>query len=149
MVTDKSMKNENIAEKINHTLEELWLLLEAKERNYKNFQLNNQQYTLLTLIIRHPSSTPTELAEKMNITKSAISQQLVKLEAEGYVVRKQHTEDKRAFSVELGEKGFLYKKECDLFMEQVSEKYYASLSPEELTNLLSALQKLTKVIDKL
>ena len=34
-------------------------------------------------------------------------------------------------------------------MEQVSEKYYASLSPEELTNLLSALQKLTKVIGEL
>jgi DNA-binding MarR family transcriptional regulator len=111
--------------------------------------LNNQQYALLTLIIRHPSSTPTELAEKMNITKSAISQQLVKLEAEGYIVRKQHTKDKRIFSVELGDKGLLYKKECDIFMQQVSEKYYASLSPKELTNFLSALQKLTKVIDKL
>ncbi|WP_019240201.1 MULTISPECIES: MarR family winged helix-turn-helix transcriptional regulator [Bacillus] len=143
------MKNENIAGKINQTLEELWLLLETKERDYTNFQLNNQQYSILTLIIRHPSSTPTKLSEKMNITKSAISQQLVKLEAEGYIVRKQHTEDKRTFSVELGEKGLLYKKECDIFMQQVSEKYYASLSPEELTNFLSALQKLTKVINKL
>jgi len=68
---------------------------------------------LLTLIIRHPSSTPSELAEKMKITKSAISQQLVKLEMEGYIYRKQHSEDKRT-----------------------------------LTNLLSALQKLTKVMDK-
>ncbi|WP_341301770.1 MarR family transcriptional regulator [Lysinibacillus sp. FSL H8-0500] len=143
------MKNETLAEKINQTLEELWLLLEAKERTYTNFQLNNQQYTLLTLIIRHPSSTPTALAEKMNITKSAISQQLVKLEIEGYIYRKQLPEDKRTFSVELGEKGLLYKKEMERFMQQVSEKYYASLSPEELTNFLSALQKLTKVIDKL
>ncbi len=91
----------------------LWLLLEEKEINYMNFQLNNQQYTLLTLIIQHPSSTTTKLAEKMNITKSAISQQLVKLEAEGYIIRKQNVEDKRTFSVELGEKGLLYKKECD------------------------------------
>ena len=129
-MTVKSMKNENIAEKINQTIEELWLLLEEKERNYMNFQLNNQQYMLLTLIIRHPSSTTTKLAEKMNITKSAISQQLVKLEAEGYIIRKQHAEDKRTFSVELGEKGLLYKKECDVFMQQVSEKYYTSLSSE-------------------
>ncbi|PDZ93730.1 MarR family transcriptional regulator, partial [Bacillus cereus] len=63
--------------------------------------------------------------------------------------RRQHAEDKRAFSVELGEKGLLYKKEMDAYMQQVSEKYYTSLSPEELTNLLSALQKLTKVIDEL
>lgn len=59
-----SMKNKNIAEEINLTLEELWILLEAKERSYTNFNLNNQQYTLLTLIIRYPSSTPKELAEK-------------------------------------------------------------------------------------
>lgn len=143
------MKNKNIAEEINLTLEELWILLETKERSYTNFNLNNQQYTLLTLIIRYPSSTPKELAEKMNVTKSAISQQLVKLEKDGYIFRRQHTEDKRAFSVELGEKGLLYKKEMDAYMQQVSEKYYASLSPEELTNLLSALQKLTKVIGEL
>lgn len=148
-MTDKSMNSENIAAKINQTLEELWLLLETKERNYTNFQLNNQQYTILTLIIRHPLSTPTELAEMMNITKSAISQQLFKLEAEGYIVRKQHTEDKRTFSVELGEKGLLYKKECDIFIQQIPEKYYEIFSPTELTNFLSALQKLTKVVDKL
>lgn len=143
------MNNENLPEEINKTLEELWLLLEIKERAFTNFQLNNQQYSLLTLIIRHPSSTPTELAEKMNITKSAISQQLVKLEMEGYIYRKQHLEDKRTFSVELGEKGLLYKKEMDKFMQQISEKYYANLSPEELTSLLSALQKLTKVIEEI
>ncbi|WP_144510100.1 MarR family winged helix-turn-helix transcriptional regulator [Bacillus sp. FJAT-22090] len=143
------MKNENLPEEINQTLEELWLLIEAKERSYTNFQLNNQQYSLLTLIIRYPSSTPTELAEKMNITKSAISQQLVKLEVENYIYRKQHSEDKRIISVELGEKGLLYKKETERFMQQVSENYYAILSPEELTNFLSALQKLTKVFDKL
>lgn len=143
------MKNDNLPEEINQTLEELWLLLETKERAYTDLQLNNQQYSLLTLIIRHPSSTPTGLAEKMNITKSAISQQLVKLEMDGYIYRKQHLEDKRAFSVELGEKGLLYKTEMEKFMMQLSEKYYAILSPEELSNFLSALQKLTKVIDEL
>jgi len=148
-VINKKMENENLPEEINQTLEELWLLIKKKERSYTNFQLNNQQYSLLTLIMRHPSSTPTELADKMNITKSAISQQLVKLEMEGYIYRKQHSEDKRAFSVELGEKGLLYKSEMERFMQQVSEQYYASLSPDELTNLLSALQKLTKIMDKL
>ncbi|MNJ29150.1 putative HTH-type transcriptional regulator [compost metagenome] len=143
------MKDKNLPEEINQTLEELWLILETKERAYTNFQLNNQQYSLLTLIIRHPSSTPTELADKMKITKSAISQQLVKLESEGYIYRKQQLEDKRTVLVELGEKGLLYKKEMDRFMQQISEKYYAILSPEELKNLLSALQKLTKVIDQL
>lgn len=46
------MNDKNLPEQINQTLEELWILLETKERAYTNFSLNNQQYALLTLIIR-------------------------------------------------------------------------------------------------
>lgn len=140
------MKAKNIAEQINQTLENIWMTLEKKERAYTNFKLNNQQYVLLTLVIRHPFSSPTELAEKMNVTKSAVSQQLAKLEKEGYIIRKQHAEDKRIFSIELGEKGLLYKKEMEAFNKQVSEKYHANLSLVELTNMLSVLQKLQEVL---
>ena len=34
-MTVKSMKNEKIAEKINQTIEELWLLLEEKKKLYE------------------------------------------------------------------------------------------------------------------
>ncbi|MWV42710.1 MarR family transcriptional regulator [Paenibacillus sp. HJL G12] len=141
------MKNKNLAEQINQTIEDIWIILEKKERAYTNFKLNNQQYVLLTLVIRHPFSSPTELAEQMEITKSAVSQQLAKLEKEGYIIRKQHVEDKRAYSIELGEKGLLYKHEMNAFNQQVSEKYHANLSPEELTNMLSALQKLRELLE--
>lgn len=40
------------------------------------------------------------IAEKMHITKSAISQQLVKLESQGYIIRKQQPQDKRTFVVD-------------------------------------------------
>ena len=100
------MKNNNIAEQINRTIEDIWITLEKKEGIYTNSKLSNQQCVLLTLVIRHPSSSPTELAEKMNITKSAVSQQLAKLENEGYVIRKQYVEDKRSYTIELGKKGY-------------------------------------------
>ncbi|OAB26837.1 MarR family transcriptional regulator [Paenibacillus macquariensis subsp. defensor] len=141
------MENKNIAEQINQTIEDIWMILEKKERAYTNFKLNNQQIVLLTLAIRHPFSSPTELAEEMDITKSAVSQQLAKLEKDGYIIRKQHVEDKRTFSIELGEKGMLYKKEMEAFNQQVSERYHANLSPIELTNLLSALQKLPELLE--
>lgn len=140
------MKNKNIAEQINKTIEDIWIILEKKERTYMSFKLNNQQNVLLTLIIRHPFSSPTELAEKMEITKSAISQQLSKLEMEGYIIRRQHVKDKRAFSIELGEKGMLYKDDVEAFNQQVSEKYYANLSHSELVSMLSSLQKLQKIL---
>jgi len=141
------MENKNIAEQINQTIEDIWMILEKKERAYTNFKLNNQQIVLLTLAIRHPFSSPTELAEKMDITKSAVSQQLAKLEKDGYIIRKQHVEDKRTFSIELGEKGMLYKKEMEAFNQQVSERYHANLSPVELINMLSALQKLPELLE--
>ncbi|MGN7358385.1 MarR family winged helix-turn-helix transcriptional regulator [Paenibacillus sp. SAF-054] len=141
------MSSMNIAEQINQTIEDIWIQLEKKERAYTNFKLNNQQYVLLTLIIRHPFSTPTDLAEKMDISKSAVSQQLAKLEKEGYVIRKQHAEDKRTFSVGLGEKGLLYQKEMEAFNQLISEKYYANVSSAEMKNMLSALQKLRELLE--
>ncbi|GGK04454.1 hypothetical protein GCM10007063_28450 [Lentibacillus kapialis] len=141
------MKNKNIAEQINRAIEDIWIILEKKERAYMNIRLNNQQYVLLTLIIRHPFSSPTELAEKMGITKSAVSQQLAKFEKDGYIIRKQQIEDKRTFSIELGEKGLLYKNEMEAFYQQISEKYHVNLSSKELINILSAVQKLRELLE--
>lgn len=141
------MINKNIAERINHTIEDIWIVLEKKERAYTNFKLNNQQYVLLTQIIRHPLSSPTELAEIMDITKSAVSQQLTKLEAEGYIRKRQHEDDKRAYSIELGEKGQLYQQEMEAFHQEIADKYQASLSASELENMLSMLQKLRELLE--
>lgn len=141
------MINKNIAERINHTIEDIWIVLEKKERAYTNFKLNNQQYVLLTHIIRHPLSSPTELAEIMDITKSAVSQQLTKLEAEGYIRKRQHEDDKRAYSIELGEKGQLYQQEMEAFHQEIADKYQASLSASELENMLSTLQKLRELLE--
>ena len=83
------MKNNQVAEQINQTIEDIWIMLEKMERAYTNFALNNQQYVLLTLVMRHPSCSPSELADKMAITKSAVSQQLTKLEQDGYIMKRQ------------------------------------------------------------
>ncbi|MBX8945314.1 MULTISPECIES: MarR family winged helix-turn-helix transcriptional regulator [Lysinibacillus] len=140
------MKNNQVAEQINQTIEDIWIMLEKMERAYTNFSLNNQQYVLLTLVMRHPSCSPSELADKMAITKSAVSQQLTKLEQDGYIVKRQHEEDKRAFSVELGEKGLLYKQKVDAFSQQITEKYQTNLTTEELAEMLATLEKMKKIL---
>lgn len=140
------MKNNQVAEQINQTIEDIWIMLEKMERAYTNFCLNNQQYVLLTLVMRHPSCSPSELADKMAITKSAVSQQLTKLEQDGFIVKRQQEEDKRAFSVELGEKGLLYKQKVDAFNQQITEKYQANLTTEELAEMLATLEKMKKIL---
>lgn len=140
------MKNNQVAEQINQTIEDIWIMLEKMERAYTNFSLNNQQYVLLTLVMRHPSCSPSELADKMAITKSAVSQQLTKLEQDGFIVKRQQEEDKRALSVELGEKGLLYRQKVDAFNQQITEKYQANLTTEELAEMLATLEKMKKIL---
>jgi len=140
------MKNNQVAEQINQTIEDIWIMLEKMERAYTNFSLNNQQYVLLTLVMRHPSCSPSELADKMAITTSAVSQQLTKLEQDGFIVKRQQEEDKRAFSVELGEKGLLYRQKVDAFNQQITEKYQANLTTEELAEMLATLEKMKKIL---
>lgn len=137
----------NVAGRINEVIEDIFISLEKKERDYSEFKLNNQQYVLLTLIIRKNGITPSELAQQMSITKSAVSQQLAKLEREGYIIRKQHAEDKRTVIIVLGEKGLQYKKEMEKFSKEISKKYYAHLTKEQLHNMLETLQKLKNIID--
>lgn len=142
------LDNVSIAEQINRTIESIWISLEKEQQTWMSFKLNNQQHVLLTLIIRNPSSSPTELADKMEISKSAISQQLSKLEKDGYIVKTQHTDDKRAYSIELGEKGLLYKKECDVYYQQMLEKYYLKMSSSELATMLASLNQLQVIIEQ-
>lgn len=140
------MDSKSIAEQINSTVENIWIMLEKEERTWMTFKLNNQQHVLLTLIIRFPSSSPSELADKMGITKSAVSQQLSKLERDGYIVKRQDDKDKRAFSIELGEKGLIYKSETENYYSRILDKYYSKLTHDELKEILSSLTKLKDII---
>ncbi|GAA3343955.1 hypothetical protein GCM10017717_03130 [Deinococcus persicinus] len=45
------MKTNNVAEQINHTIEDIWIVLEKMKRDYTKFNLNNQQAVLLALVI--------------------------------------------------------------------------------------------------
>ncbi|WP_435172090.1 MarR family winged helix-turn-helix transcriptional regulator [Paenibacillus glycanilyticus] len=143
------MENKKIAEQINKTIEDIWMLMEKSERKITDFGLNNQQHVMLSLIIRHPFPSPTELAEKMEITKSAVSQQLKKLERDGYIKKIQDAHDKRVFSIGLGEKGIIYKKELDTFNEQILKEYTSKLSFEELSNMLSSFQKFQELLEQI
>ncbi|MEA4923731.1 MAG: MarR family transcriptional regulator [Syntrophomonadaceae bacterium] len=143
MIDDKSL-----AEQINKIIEDIWIQIERQERKIVNFKLNTQQYVLLNLIIGYPLSSPSELAKKMEISKSAISQQLLKLESEHFITKIQDPDDKRAYSIGLGEKGLNYKKELDSFFQHFFDKYYSQFSHEELTNMLLIFQKLKRLLEE-
>src|SRR5690625_7785350 len=83
----KSMKTKHLTTKINELIEDIYMLFEKKERSYMTHRLNNQQHILLTLLMRESNLSPSDLAESLDITKSAISQQLKILEEIGRASR--------------------------------------------------------------
>lgn len=145
MIKDKN-DGQKIAEELNKVIEDIWIEMEKQEKALGNFELNNQQHVLLTLIIRNPLLSPGELAEKMEISRSAVSQQLLKLERKNYITKIQDTHDKRVYSIGLGEQGHLYKRELDAFYQKFYDQYYSRLTAEELSEMLLTFQKLKKLM---
>lgn len=140
-----SLSFEELTRAINKIGEDLYIHFEKEERKYQNFDLNNQQYVILTLIIQNPEYKPSEIAEIMNISKSAISQQLVKLESKGFIKRYRLEEDKRSYGIKLNEKGQQYKKEMKSYYDSVYQRYKEKFSYDELVEIYEAMLKLKQV----
>lgn len=140
------MKLNELTDQINQRIEDVFNLLEKKERGYSNYKLNNKQYVLLTLIAQQREVKPSELAKQMQITKSAVSQQLAKLEQEEFIVRKQHPNDKRTVTIKLAEKGVHYKEEMEKFTAEIAERYQQNISEKELKKLLETLKRLKEIL---
>ncbi|AYU55549.1 MarR family transcriptional regulator [Staphylococcus debuckii] len=142
----ESLSFKELTKAINKIGEDLYIHFEKEERKYQNFDLNNQQYVILTLIIQNPEYKPSEIAKIMNISKSAISQQLVKLESKGFIKRYRHEEDKRSYGIKLSEKGQLYKNEIERYYDSVYQRYKEQFSYEELVEIYQAVSKLKQVL---
>jgi len=68
----------------------------------KRFDLTTAQFDVLMQISVYQPLTQSELAEKVTVTQGGISRMLVRLEKEGYIVRKQ---DWKTKTISLTKKG--------------------------------------------
>lgn len=137
----------NVVNDINNISEKLYVISEKEERNFHIHNLNNQQQVILNLIINHPDFSPSDIAKSMNISKSAISQQLYKLEESGYIEKYKLESDKRLIRISLKEKGIEYKQQSEKYYEELLNKYKSQLSLKEVTDIRDSLEKLLQVIN--
>lgn len=109
-------------------------------------KLTPKQSLVIEHIQKNSRLTVNELAEKMNVTASAISQLLTKLEKERYIVRSINPNSRREIIVTLGEKGIeLYELYAEVDEEIVST-YYAKLDENVINQLEQAVNKIYEVI---
>lgn len=128
------------------------LYQQLRKLQYKSFQeLKKHTPTgtpiglipLLRCVEKNPMATQQELADKLFLTKAALSQWLIKLEEEGYVERKTNLFDKREKWVDLTPHGKIFLQDTTLVLEQRLHELFSSLSEKELDILEELLTKVT------
>ncbi len=113
-------------------IDELDLLFTKYFTELNEFELSYQQEQMLLLFKRQETWTTTEIATKMSISKSAVSQVLKVLEQRDFVMREKNPENLRESFIRLGPNGLAYSKQIDAIEERLAEEMFSVLEDDEM-----------------
>lgn len=143
---DKSMNDYLIiVDKINQMFEQFkFIVLQETEeiKKLEKFYLTPQQEIIMFYIIRNEPVIANDIANHFDITKSAVSQVISKLEEMKMVYREVNSINRRETLIYLGEKGREYHQLLKKIDEILVEKYYSKVSLTELNYVLDTLNKI-------
>ncbi len=97
---------------------------------------------ILTLLDEEGPVSQNTLAARLEIRPQSVSELLVKLEKDGYIVRTQNEQDKREILVSLSETGKQRADEVKGMQQQQTAEFLAPLDEEEKQTLFALLTKL-------
>ncbi|MGY4691246.1 MarR family winged helix-turn-helix transcriptional regulator [Salibacterium sp. K-3] len=128
------------------SLENIVKYLQPKLPILSKLQLTSRQESMMILFIRHEGMTLGEMAERLGISKSAVTQSVNKLENEDLLIRFINENNRREVTMSLGETGKQLKKEFDMFETSIVQDYLTQLELEELKQMLSTFRKFEAII---
>jgi len=134
-----------IIDEINQKFEQFKLLImqETEEvKEFENFHLTPQQEITMFYIIRNEPVIANDIANQFDISKSAVSQVLSKLEEIKMIHRQVNSKNRRETLIYLGDRGQEFYKLLKKIDEFLVEKYYSKVSLTELKNVLDTLNKI-------
>lgn len=134
-----------IIDKINEKFERFKLLVlqETKEvEELEKFSLTPQQEIIMLYIIRYEPAIANDIAKHLEISKSAISQVLHKLEDDKMIYRQVNPSNRRESLIYLGDRGKAYYQVLTRIDQLLVEKYYSKVSLEELNSVHDILTKI-------
>ncbi|EOV9527432.1 MarR family winged helix-turn-helix transcriptional regulator [Bacillus cytotoxicus] len=135
---------EELVGKINSLQAQLNMKLASKYEKHIDNQLTAKQVLVLELIRSGVTSTK-DLADSLNVSTSAVSQLLNKLEVHEYIIRTIDKENRRKIKLQLTEKSEKYFEKMILLEKEMNENLYALLPIEDLQHLARILEQLTKL----
>lgn len=102
------------------------------------------QHRLLMMLGRHPESSQTELADKLEISPAAVAVSLKKLEKAGYISRQSTESDNRVNHVTITEKGRSAIDTSVVYFKELEGAFFEGFSEEELECLENFFRRIIK-----
>lgn len=136
-----------IIEQINKRFEQFKLMVLQETENIdgmEKFNLTPQQEMIMAYIIQNEPVIANDIAKYLDISKSAVSQVITKIENNKMISRQANPANRRESLIFLGENGEEYHQLLIKMDQLLVEKYYSKVSVEELENVYSILTKIVK-----
>lgn len=130
------------------------LILSRRLNNFLSVELKNSDITAtelmyLTVLFDKDGRTQEELAQTLEINKSATTRTIRNLEARGVVTRRGDSNDQRAKRVFLTEKALFYKKQLNQIQQKWVQLSHANFTEEESEQIDKMLQKMVNATNTL
>ncbi|PHC83089.1 MarR family transcriptional regulator [Bacillus wiedmannii] len=133
-----------VINEMNRAYTELYILLFQDLKD--EFGLTGQQESMLFHINLNENTTANNIASTFNITKSAVSQVLSKLEKQQMISKQVNPNNKREYFLTLGPNGSKYIERLSKLDDVLIEKYFSKIDIEALQQMTDTLTKINKVI---
>lgn len=117
-------------------------------KQYLNSGITTQQAVVLDIVYLAKRITVGEIAIEMNISSSAVSQLIAKLEKNKYIKREINLQNRREVFITLAENGLEYFSKQDYVEQQIADKIYSKISSNELNELERIVEKLREIAMK-
>jgi len=98
------------------------------------------QFTIMTVVERHPGLSSAELSRRFYVSAQTMGQVLGNLENRGLLDRREDVDNRRILRVSLTDKGARLVRECDAYMDIIESEIFGDDSPENETLRVRLLQ---------
>ena len=129
---------------MNRAYNEFYILLFQELKD--EFGLTGQQESMLFHINLNENTTANHIATTFNISKSAVSQVLSKLEKQKMISKQVNPNNKREYFLTLGPNGSKYIERLSELDDVLIEKYFSKIDINALEQMTDTLTKINKVI---
>ncbi|MGP1908507.1 MarR family winged helix-turn-helix transcriptional regulator [Metabacillus sp. JX24] len=142
-----SLKKQQIVQ-MYRQIDELDLLLTQYFTDLNDFNLTYQQEQILLLFKRQKTWTTTEIALRMNISKSAVSQVLKVLQQETFIRKEKNPENLRESFIHLDVQGVAYSKKIDEIEDRLTEELFSLFAEDDLNTVTKAFNLMINYLKK-